>query len=106
MVTDGGVVVQIAVDALAETSEAIHIGDTYGDVVKTYPQVGPVGREAPGEIQFNAPGGDGNQYRITFETLHGSLDVRDPRPASAVNVIGLSLLAPSQVGEDFCRFVS
>ena len=105
VVTDGDVVVQIVVDALAETPQAIHIGDTYGDVVKTYPELGSVEVQAPAEIRFDAPGGDGNIYRLIFETSGMNVDERDRRPPEETNIRGLSLLAPSQVKGDFCHLV-
>ncbi|GLY17244.1 hypothetical protein Kisp01_42590 [Kineosporia sp. NBRC 101677] len=107
VVTEGGVVVQIEVGALAETPEAINIGDTYGDIVRAYPRVGPLDdRQAPAEIRFEAPGGDGNLYRLVLETSGMNVDASERQPSSSTKITDLALLAGSQVGEDYCWFSS
>ncbi|GAB3257440.1 hypothetical protein [Kineosporia babensis] len=97
---DRGVIVQIDVDALAETPQGLNIGDTYGDVVAIYPEAGPVKSKVPELLEIAAPGGSGNVYRVALEPEG---DERDAKPAEERYVFELSLRTPDLGDAGACQ---
>jgi hypothetical protein len=101
VLVDHGIVTGIKVNLWADTPAGIHIGNTYAQLQKAYPDAPAVQPPATRSF-FKAPDGEGNEYRV---------DVEKPEPESGESVtkesriVGLGLVSPTAVTSAKCQLI-
>ncbi len=101
VLVDHNIVTGIKVNLWVDTPAGIHVGNTYGELRKAYPDA-PKAQPSNTLSFVKAPGGKGNEYQVDIE--EPDTDVGQT-VSDQSRISGLALVSPTAVASAKCRFV-